>query len=74
MPSRPAIEWEYDDTPIRLPGYRPDLSPMPADMQRALDMIHSAKRPVILAGRGVLMSGAMPQLLEFAEKTRPRWP
>lgn len=65
-----SIEWSYDDTPIRLPGYRPDLSPMPADLQRAVDMIHTAKRPVILAGRGVLMSGAMQQVLEFAEKTQ----
>jgi len=65
-----AIEWTYDDSPIRLPGYRPDLRPLPADLQRAVEMIHAAKRPVILAGRGVLMSNAMRQLREFAEKTQ----
>jgi acetolactate synthase-1/2/3 large subunit len=64
-----SIEWTYDDSPIRMPGYRPDLSPMPADLQRALDLIHSAKRPLILAGQGVLQSGAMQQVLQFAEKT-----
>ena len=32
-------------------------------------MIHSAKRPVILAGRGVLQSGCARELLEFAERT-----
>ena len=65
-----SIEWEYDDTPIRLPGYRPDKRPLPKDMQQASEMIRASKRPVILAGRGVLLSGAMRELTEFAEKTR----
>jgi acetolactate synthase I/II/III large subunit len=34
-----------------------------------MDLIHAAKRPVILAGQGVLMSGAMRELLAFAERT-----
>ncbi|HEX9029781.1 MAG TPA: thiamine pyrophosphate-binding protein, partial [Anaerolineales bacterium] len=51
------IEWSYDDSPIRLPGYRPDLRPLPEKFQRAVEMIHQAKRPVILAGRGILLSG-----------------
>ena len=65
-----SIDWEYDDSPIHLPGYRPDRRPMPKDMQQAAEMIRSAKRPVILAGRGVLLSNAMQELKEFAEKTR----
>ena len=64
-----SIEWSYDDTPIRLTGYRPDLRPMPADLQRAVEIISAAKRPVILAGHGVLMSNAMTLVREFAEKT-----
>jgi acetolactate synthase-1/2/3 large subunit len=64
-----SIDWEYDDTPIRLPGYRPDKRPLLKDMQQAAEMIHAARRPVILAGRGVLLSGAMSELREFAEKT-----
>jgi acetolactate synthase-1/2/3 large subunit len=39
-------------------------------MQQAAEMIQTAKRPVILTGRGVLLSGAMRELTEFAEKTR----
>jgi len=64
-----AIEWEYDDTPIKLPGYRPDLRPQPSDLERAVEMIRAAKRPVILAGHGVTMSGAMGLVRQFAEKT-----
>ena len=55
------IEWEYDASPIQLPGYRPDLSPAIDDLEKAVEMIHAAKRPVILAGNGVLKSGAMEQ-------------
>jgi acetolactate synthase I/II/III large subunit len=62
--------WEYDTTPITLPGYRPDLRPLPKDLQQAVEMIAAAKRPVILAGQGVLLSGAMEALRTFAEKTR----
>jgi acetolactate synthase-1/2/3 large subunit len=38
-------------------------------MERAVEMIHTAQRPVILAGRGVLLSGAMDAVREFAERT-----
>ena len=64
------IEWEYDDSPVHLPGYRPDLSPLPADLERAVEMIQSARRPVILAGHGILISGAMTEVREFAERTQ----
>ncbi len=63
-------DWEYDDSPIEMTGYRPDKRPLPKDLQQAAEMIHSAKRPVILAGRGVMQSGAMRELCDFAEKTR----
>ncbi|OJX38209.1 MAG: acetolactate synthase, large subunit, biosynthetic type [Chloroflexi bacterium 44-23] len=64
-----SMEWEYDNSPIRLPGYKPDYSPMAADFARAAELIHAAKRPLILAGRGILLSGAMAEVLEFAERT-----
>ncbi|HEX7432905.1 MAG TPA: biosynthetic-type acetolactate synthase large subunit [Anaerolineaceae bacterium] len=63
-------EWEYDPSPIRMRGYRPDYSPSTSDLEKAVDLIQSARRPVILAGRGVLMSGATAELLEFAERTQ----
>jgi acetolactate synthase I/II/III large subunit len=63
------IEWVYDDSPIRLPGYRPDLRPVQAEIEKALSMIRAAKRPLILAGHGILQSGAMKDVLQFAEMT-----
>jgi len=62
---------EFDGKPIapQLPGYRPDLSPTPAEYKQALELIHNSKRPVILAGHGIILSGAMDEVRTFAEKT-----
>ena len=38
-------------------GYRPAHRPWPREIQHALDLIHSAKRPVILAGHGIIALG-----------------
>lgn len=65
-----CIDFTWDPAPVRLPGYRPDLRVLPDELARAAELIHEAKRPVILAGHGVIMSGAMQELQEFAEKTR----
>ncbi len=43
-------------------------APRRHDLQRALELIAAAERPVILAGQGVLRSGATPVLQAFAEK------
>ncbi len=61
---------EFDGRPVapQLPGYRPDLSPTPDEYKQALDLIHNSKRPVILAGHGIILSGAMDEVRAFAEK------
>jgi acetolactate synthase-1/2/3 large subunit len=64
-----SIDWKYDGKPIQMRGYRPDLRPVLKDFEKAIDMIKAAKRPVILAGQGVLQSGAMQEVVEFAELT-----
>jgi len=38
-------------------------------MKKALKLIKAAKQPVILAGRGIELSGARQEVLAFAEKT-----
>ena len=64
-----SIDWEYDDTPIQLSGYRPDKRPLDRHINNAVELIRSAKRPVILAGHGVFLSTAMKEVREFAELT-----
>ncbi len=66
-----AIEdWEYDDSDISLPGYRPDLRPASQIIRRAAGTINSAQRPLILAGHGILLSNAMEEVRQFAEKAQ----
>ena len=40
----------------------------PHELSEALDLINSARRPVILAGHGIILSGALDEVLEFAER------
>ncbi len=64
-----STRFEYDETPIQLPGYRPDLSPAEKECLHAISLIKNAKRPVILAGHGIILSGATDLVRQFAEKT-----
>ena len=65
-----STDYDPQDGPQRLPGYRPDLRALPEEYERALALIEEAERPLILAGHGVLMSGAMEALAEFVETTQ----
>jgi len=62
-------DFEYPDDP-ELPGYCPPQHAPVTDLKKAAGLIAEAKRPVILAGHGVLKSGAMDELKLFAEKTQ----
>ncbi len=53
---------------INLRSYRPTYSGHPGQIKKALKMIYAAKRPVIICGGGVILSGAAKELLRFAEK------
>ena len=60
--------WEWDPSPVRLRGYRPNLTVSEAEMAKAVDLITASTRPVILAGQGILQSGAMKEVRQFAER------
>ena len=60
--------FDWDAAAPQLPGYRPDLSPAPHEYEKALELIHNSKRPVILAGHGIIVSGAMREVRDFAER------
>jgi acetolactate synthase-1/2/3 large subunit len=63
-------EFVYPDGEIRLPGYRPPKQAEEKDIAAALELIHNAKRPIILAGHGVIMSGATQELRELSERAQ----
>jgi len=53
-----------------LPSYKPTLRGHPAQIKKAARAIKDARQPVILAGRGVIISGAYAELKELAEKAQ----
>ena len=62
-----STEWEWDPRPVKMRGYRPNRPVTRDDLAKALALIHGSRRPVILAGQGVIQSGAMKELIAFAE-------
>ena len=64
-----TCEFDWDAAKPQLPGYRPDLSPAPKEYEQALELIHKAKRPVILLGHGALISGAMREVRDLVERS-----
>ena len=62
------VEFEYPEQ-LHLMGYRPPEHAPMVDVERAAELIGKAERPVILAGHGVLMVGAMEELQMLAVKT-----
>ena len=53
-----------------LPGFRPNVDGHPRQLKLAAAEIARARRPVILAGHGVLHARAWDDLLAFAEKAQ----
>ena len=52
---------------VDLRSYKPILKGHPAQIQKAAKLINQAQKPVILAGRGVIISGASEELKALAE-------
>ena len=62
-----SMDWQWDDSAVKLRGYRPKLAVARGELQKAADLIKGARKPVILAGQGILQSGAMNEVRQFAE-------
>jgi acetolactate synthase-1/2/3 large subunit len=62
-------EYHYPQRVV-LPGYKPRLSGHPAQIKKASDLINKAERPVIIGGRGVIISRAFSEFKELAEKSQ----
>src|SRR6188474_2137449 len=64
-----TADFVWGEAPVRLPGYRPDYQIAQASLDRALDLIAHAKRPVILAGHGIVASGSGALLRDLVDRT-----
>ena len=55
---------------VKLVGYQPVSHAPKESLEHAVKLIEKAKRPLILCGHGVLISGAEEALMQFAVKTQ----
>ena len=53
---------------VELVGYNPNYKGHPLQIQRALETLFGAKRPVIISGGGVVASNASRELIELATR------
>ncbi len=60
----------FSEKASALPGDQAIGPGDPELVRQAADLINEAERPVVLAGHGVLMSGAKSELLTFADRTQ----
>ena len=52
---------------VSLPGYKPPLQGHSVQIKKAAKLINEAERPLIIAGRGVIISRAYAELKQLAE-------
>jgi acetolactate synthase-1/2/3 large subunit len=64
--ARTVPQW---DRPISLPGYTFAETTADAPLIAAIRLLGAAKKPLIMAGNGVIQSGATAELLALAERT-----
>jgi acetolactate synthase I/II/III large subunit len=53
---------------VDMPGYRPTLNGNMGQIKHAARLIETAKFPVVMAGHGIYISGAMDEFRQFVEK------
>ena len=63
------VEFNYPDQVI-VDGYKPLLEGHSVQIKRAAKLIKEAQRPLLIAGRGTIISSAFDELKELAEKAQ----
>jgi len=64
-----SAEFNYPNK-VDLPQYKPTLQGHPAQIKKAAKLIGESQRPLIIAGRGVIISKAYTELKELVEKAQ----
>jgi len=62
------VEFEYPES-IKIPGYNVTTKGNPRQIKKLTEAIKNAKRPLIYAGGGVIISNAAEELKKFVKKT-----
>jgi acetolactate synthase I/II/III large subunit len=64
-----SVDFTWSDAPVRLPGYRPVYPIADEAIERAAELIDNARRPLVLAGHGVVASGSGALLRDLVDRT-----
>jgi acetolactate synthase I/II/III large subunit len=64
-----ACEFDWDASLPKLPPKRSRNNHDKEEFDRAIELLNTAKRPIILAGRGIILSGAMRAFEQFVRKS-----
>ncbi len=62
------VEFHYEPCQ-QLRSYNPCPAPAPSAIKKAAELINNAKKPFLLVGQGVILSGAEAALTELVEKS-----
>lgn len=62
-------KFKYPDK-VDLPGFKPQLQGSDFQVKKALKLIENSKRPVILAGHGIVLSRSHNEFRQFVEKLK----
>jgi acetolactate synthase-1/2/3 large subunit len=60
-----SAEFDWDKSAPKLPPKRKRASYDKAEFDRAIELLNGSKRPLILAGHGIMISGAMKAFADF---------
>ncbi|MFZ5562471.1 MAG: biosynthetic-type acetolactate synthase large subunit [Thermodesulfobacteriota bacterium] len=55
---------------VALKSYNPTYEPNVKQLRKVIDLVKTARKPVIFSGGGIIFSGAAKELTRFAKKTR----
>ncbi len=55
---------------VKMPSYNPTYNPNMHQLQKVVKLVQDARRPMIFAGGGVILSKSAPELTEFARKAK----
>jgi len=65
-----SAKTSYQPVPqVRMKSYNPTYSPNKKQLKKVAQLVRKARRPVIFAGGGIILSGASRELTTFARKT-----
>jgi acetolactate synthase-1/2/3 large subunit len=62
------IDWEWDPRPVDMRRMRGRRDGLRAQLEQAARLIRESRKPVILAGHGIIQAGATDELRAFAER------